>query len=350
MNLKALFTCLFITTSILTLSQTPITTLDSILNTIQKDYPEISVSISILNKENVHHYNIGTLSRKDTLQVNEHTLFEIASITKCVTGNLIAQAINEQKLKASDYIDLYLPEGLKLNKHLKNKITIADLASHQSGLPDIDFPALIAANPQQPVNGISKQTIIDLLYSTTELKDHGKYRYSTVSFILLGQILEFIYNTPYDLILQEKIIEPLQLERTLTKKFKVKNTATGYNPKGGEQELFNWNITAPAGLIKSTSNDMVLYIKAILSINNSIGLAATKTEQVFYKDSNIDIGLGINIINDSGTTFYAKTGDTMGQSSILAYCRTKKWGIIILINERNSKLRNGIFNAIYESL
>ena len=38
----------------------------------------------------------------------------------------------------------------------------------------------------------------------------------------------------------------------------------------------------------------------------------------------------------------------MGQSSILCYNRAQNWGIIILLNQRNSKMRQDLLNVIYD--
>lgn len=150
---------------------------------------------------------------------------------------------------------------------------------------------------------IQKKTRIDLINSVTALKSHCKYKYFAVVFIMLGQILEFINTKTYDTILTEKIIEPLQLARTLTKTFNLKNTATGYNSKGVEQKLFNRNITVAVGLLKSIANAILMY----LSRNSAIDMAVIKTEQAFYEDSKIDIGLGITSIDDRHVTkVYAK--------------------------------------------
>ena len=77
-----------------------------------------------------------------------------------------------------------------LHQNLRNKIKISDLASHQSGLPDIDFPKLIEQDPQQPVNNVTAQTLATIINNCSELKDYGKYRYSTIGYTLLGQIVE----------------------------------------------------------------------------------------------------------------------------------------------------------------
>ncbi|WP_298339021.1 serine hydrolase domain-containing protein [uncultured Algibacter sp.] len=323
--------------------------IDSILNNLHEEHPNTGISLGLYYKDQVIYSNIGTINRTDNQKIDENTVFEIASITKAITGNLIAQAIKDKKFNSNSYIDNYLPPFFELNTNIKNKIKISDLASHQSGLPDIDFRKLIALNPQQPVSVINKDSVANLINNCDTLIDYGKYRYSTIGFILLGQILEQAYGESYEFILTEKIIKPIQMKRTFTRNFDVENVTSGFNLDGGAQELFKWNITAPAGLIKSSSADMISYLKHLL-YDDSNRSATSITEQRFYKDDKIEIGLGLNIIQIGDETIFAKTGDTLGQTSVIAYNQAKKWGLVILINESNSKLRNNIFNTIYEQI
>ena len=62
------------------------------------------------------------------------------------------------------------------------------------------------------------------------------------------------------------------------------------------------------------------------------------------------MGLGTNMMTDEKNTIYMKSGDSMGQSSIICYDRTKNWGIIILLNQRNSKMRQDLLNKIYDTI
>lgn len=324
--------------------------IDSLVKDNYQKNPDVSISVGFISNNKKYYTAYGKLSKESSADVNKNSLFEIASITKILTSNLIAQAVIEKKLKADDYIDNYLPAGYILQKNLKNKIKISDLASHQSGLPDIDFGKLIELNPQQPVSNVTAQTLTAIINECSELKDYGKYRYSTISYTLLGQILEKVYGKSYDEIIHEKLIKPLKMTNTLTKDFNVKNKTTAYNPDGGVQEFFQWNITASAGLVKSTAYDMTTYLKAVLSKGNPIYEAALITEKIYYKDEKREMGLGTNISTDDQNTIYLKSGDSMGQSSIICYNRAKNWGIIILLNQRNSKMRQNLLNDIYEKI
>ncbi|PTB97430.1 hypothetical protein C9994_02980 [Marivirga lumbricoides] len=106
----------------------------------------------------------------------------------------------------------------------------------------------------------------------------------------------------------------------------------------------------PAGLVKSTTADMMKYMNALLGENSTLAKAALLTEIPYFKEENEAIGLGTKIIRDSGNTVYLKSGDSMGQSSMLCYNRAANWGILIFINQNNSKMRNNMLNILYESI
>lgn len=324
--------------------------IDSIINVSHQKNPDIGMSVGFIKDNQEHYVAYGRLNAESSTEINKNSIFEIASITKILTSNLIAQAVIDRKIKLDDYIDNFLPKEYVLNTNLKNKIKISDLASHQSGLPDIDFAKLIELNPQQPVSSVTEQTLSNIINNCTELKDYGKYRYSTIGYTLLGQILEKVYGKNYDEIIRAKIIKPLRMTNTLTKDFNVKNITTAHNPNGGIQEFFKWNVTAPAGLIKSNASDMVIYLKEVLNNKTAVGKASMIAEKIYYKDEKREMGLGLNISTDDQNTIYLKSGDSMGQSSIICYNRAKNWGIIILLDQRNSKLRQDLLNQIYDTV
>lgn len=324
--------------------------IDSIIYDNYKKNPEVGISVGFINNNEEYYTSYGNLNEESETRIDKNSIFEIASITKILTSNLIAQAVLDHKIKLDDYVDGFLPKEYVLQQNLRNKIKISDLASHQSGLPDIDFAKLIEQDSQQPVNNVTMETLAAIINNCSELKDYGKYRYSTIGYTLLGQILEQVYGKSYDEIISAKIIKPLNMNNTLTKYFDVKNITTAHNPNGGIQEFFKWNITASAGLVKSNAYDMVTYLKAVLNNETTVGKAAVITEKITYKDEKREMGLGLNIVTDDKNTIYMKSGDSMGQSSIICYNRNKNWGIIILLDQRNSKMRQDLLNKIYDTV
>ena len=324
--------------------------IDSIIKNNYERNPNIGVSVGFINENKEYYTAYGKLNMESDIDINKNTIFEIASITKILTSNLVAQAVIENKMNLDHLIDDYLPDSYVLHRNIQNKIKISDLASHQSGLKDLDFGKLLELNPQQPLGNVTTKTLSDLVNNSTELIDYGQYRYSTIGYTLLGQILETVYNKSFDELITEKIVDKLQLQNTLTKEFNLENRTTGYNQNGNVQEFLKWNITAPAGLIKSSASDMILFLKVILNEEDVVSKAAKMTEKTFYKKGERELGLGTNIFKDDQNTLYLKSGDSMGQSSIICYNRVENWGIILLLNQRNSKMRQDLLNKIYETV
>ena len=324
--------------------------IDSIIKDNYQNNTDVGISVGFIHNNEEYYTAYGKMSKESQIDINKNSVFEIASITKLLTSNLIAQAVIDKKIYLDDFIDGYLPKGYHLQKRLKNKIKVSDLASHQSGLTDLDFRSLITLDSQQPMNGVTQETLFDIINNSSELIDYGKYRYSTIGHILLGQILENVYDKNYDEIIREKMIEPLQMTNTLTKDFNVKNITAGYNPGGGTQEFMKWHISASAGLVKSSASDMITFLKAVLNNDNVISEAAILSEKVYYKEGKREIGLGTNISTDNKNTIYLKTGDSMGQTSVICYNRVENWGIIILMNKRETKMKQNLLNQIYETV
>jgi CubicO group peptidase (beta-lactamase class C family) len=324
--------------------------IDSICRAISNKNPQVGISIGLLDNGKEYFFNYGTISRKNKLAVDQNTIYEVGSVTKLLTANLIIQASNEGKLKIDDFIDDYLPKEYVLSKEIKGKLKISDLASHQSGLPDLDFKKLTELNPKQPLD-IDKQTIYSIINENTHLIDYGNYRYSNINFILLGVILEKVYAKDFDTLLKEKIFLPSKMENTLTTSFNVKNKVVGYDFKGVEQDFFVWNsLVAPGGLLKSSTSDMTKFLKVLLSNKGEISKASIIAENTFYKNTEREIGLGQQMERNGEDVFFYKTGNTMGCAAILAYDKKFNWGMIILLNHNSSNLMGELINTNYEQV
>lgn len=322
--------------------------IDSICQAIHIKNPEVGISIGFIDNGKEYFFNYGKISRESNVKVDENTVYEIGSITKLLTANLIVQAQDEGKLKIDDFIDNYLPNEYILSEKIKGKLKISDLASHQSGLPDFDFSKLIELNPKQPLD-INKEAIHSIINDSTELLDYGNYRYSNISYVLMGIILENIYSKNFDTLVKEKILVPAHMTKTLTTDFNLKNKVIGYDINGVEQDYFVWNsLFAPAGLLKSNTSDMTKLLKILLTNNRKIGKVTAITEKTFYKNTQMEIGFGQEIERNGEDTFFYKAGDTFSCSSIFAYDKKSNWGIVIMINQKNSDLIRELINTIYE--
>ena len=70
---------------------------------------------------------------------DEHTAFEIGSVTKTMTAALLAEFVARGEVALDDPIAKLLPPGTSVPSFNGRQITIADIVTHTSGLPS--FPA-----------------------------------------------------------------------------------------------------------------------------------------------------------------------------------------------------------------
>ena len=97
-----------------------------------KDFPNnTQISFAFIDGDNVNYYGIKRQNDSILYLNNYQSIFEIGSITKLFTANLLAKSVINKKIKLNDYINDYLSVKFKNGK----KISFKNLANHSSGLP-----------------------------------------------------------------------------------------------------------------------------------------------------------------------------------------------------------------------
>jgi serine-type D-Ala-D-Ala carboxypeptidase/endopeptidase len=90
-----------------------------------------SIVIGIIDKDGMHFFNFGKKSANGPA-ADEHTIYEIGSITKTFTAILLAQQDIDGKLKIDDPIKNYLPSQVKVPQRGTKEITFGHLSDHTS--------------------------------------------------------------------------------------------------------------------------------------------------------------------------------------------------------------------------
>ncbi|MEO0405320.1 MAG: serine hydrolase domain-containing protein, partial [Bacteroidota bacterium] len=306
-------------------AQDHIQQIDSLLEITASNNPEIGISLVFIEDENVHFANKGNTSRISEQLVSENSIYEIGSITKLFTTYLLANEVAFDRIDLTQFIDHYLHDSFNLNPSIQNTIRVSDLASHQSGLPDFNLMELIEINPSQPFDEVSFSMVDSILTNTEDLETYGCYEYSNISFALLGFILENATQNTYEELLQKHIFDPFNMQHTYSASFDVPELTTGHSPDGTETEMFNWNpVVAPAGFLKSSTHDLSFFVQALLDSRTETINSAL--EETLFKSTYIEMALGLNVIREGSSVVFAKTGDSLGQSGVLAYCPEGNWG------------------------
>lgn len=204
------------------------------------------------------------------------TKFNLASISKQFTAMAIMILAEEGKVRLDEPISQYLP-GFR--KELAERITISQLLSHTSGLPD---------EPLGPAERrrafiCDKKPLVDALNELECLYPPGsKFSYSNSGYNILALIIESVSGQEFPQFLQERIFTPLKMYNTAYRSHDVlHNRAYGYTKLRGQyytEESISTILLMGAGGIYSSVNDLALWDRALAE---HVLISEESTEQMF---------------------------------------------------------------------
>lgn len=312
----------------------PADVLTSIKERIANGYSP-SIAIGIIDKDGPQYYLFGTKTAGGQ-PVNEHTIYEIGSISKTFTGILLAQAVLEGKLKTDDPAQKYLPANVKLPTRNGKEITLGHLSDHTSGLARMPTNF----NPKDPANPYADYSV-DQMYAFlngyTLPRDIGaQYEYSNLAQGLLGHILALKAGSSYEALMVNKIANPLGMKETkITFDDKMKqNLAMGYSQ--GIQ-VSNWDIPtlAGAGAIRSSVHDMLLYLAANMGLKKTKLYPAMQLAHQPRHDKaggGMRVGLGWHIAKGAQGDVIWHNGGTGGYRTYVGFVKETGKGVVVLTN------------------
>ncbi len=140
--------------------------------------------------------------------MTEDTIFDMASLTKClVTATAIMQLYEQHKLAFDDPVAKYLPT---FAANGKEKVTIRELLTHYSALPeDVSLKDDWGLAAPDKTEGI-RRAMNATLYGPPGVT----FKYSDINFITLGSLVETISGQPLEVYAQEHIFKPLKMTHT----------------------------------------------------------------------------------------------------------------------------------------
>jgi serine-type D-Ala-D-Ala carboxypeptidase/endopeptidase len=164
-----------------------------------------AIVIGLIDPNGTQFYGYGKLSNASNKTVDENTIFSIGSTTKVFTTVLLADLVNKGLVNLNDPIEKYLPSNVNVPQFNGHKITVEDLATHTSGLPEFPDNYCSSFDPtktfvQGSVNyrtnvfnctkDYSFEQFYEALSNFTLTREPGsKVEYSTFGIGLLGHIL-----------------------------------------------------------------------------------------------------------------------------------------------------------------
>ncbi len=272
------------------------------------------------------------------------SVFEIGSITKTFTALILAQMVQQQKVRLDEPVRDLLPPNT-VAKPDGPEITLLDLSDQHSGLPRM--PGNFApTNPENPYADYSAK----LLYA--EIAKHGvalppdtKFEYSNLGVGLLGQALADRAGVPYPELLHQQVTGPLHMTDTaitLTPALQAR-FIQGYNAKLQPAHAWDLDALAGAGAIRSTAADMLTYLDAQLhpdhlpastlaAPNGKTLPAAIEQTHVLHAEVAAGMHIALNWFRRDDTGTFWHNGGTGGYSSYVAFNPQQDFAFVILNN------------------
>ena len=317
------------------------------------------ISIGVISDGNSYSYNFGEMKKRTNQLINNKTIYDIGSIAKVFTGILLANAVVENKLKLDDDIRKYLNGNFPNLQYDGTSIKIVHLANLTSRIPSeptIGKSGITPLNEQftskfddETLSGILSSIVVDTLPGT-------KREYSNFAPYVLSKILERVYGMTYEELLIKYIANPYKMRQTritLSKNDK-KNYAQGYSMDGTEVPYWKNDVVSPAGGIRSTVSDMLLFMKEQLNTNNK---AAQLSHQLTFGTESDGNGRGlfwgISRTKSRNHLRWTHNGSSNGFSSQIWMMPEINAGIVILTNNGNytdEAINSEILVALYRYL
>lgn len=203
--------------------------------------------------------NYGLANVQDSIPVSDKNVFTINSITKAFVGVAIMQLVEAGKLKLSDPVSQYLAD-LPVTWQA---VTIQQLLSHTSGIPDIvdeEEAVMILPDPEEAWKKV--------LASPMEFIPGEKFSYNQTNYLLLGRVIEKLSGMPFqEFIIKEQLLKAA-MTRTIASGFGatkdvIANAAAGYTYR--KEKLANMFFSFPPFLqtaagMSSTAREMAQWI------------------------------------------------------------------------------------------
>ncbi len=319
-------------------------------NGIKQKYPNVGLSIGILKNNKTFFYQFGNKNKETDEPITKHTIFEIGSATKTFTGLLLSIEIANNRINKSEFIDAFFNSNI-LHNNIVNKVKITDLASHQSGLPNLSndkyLNDLVQKDATNPFQFVDINYLLDILIKTDTLINFRKYQYNNYTFSLLGYILAKKNQLSYDELLQKNILTPMSMRYTSLNKAKTSNVAGLYDEDGNSKKSIILGDVKPAGGLCSNAVDMLKYLKLQLGVSKTNLQSAVRiSQETYYTDDKHKVSLGWDIKNG----YLQKDGDTFGNSCLLLFDKKNQIGIVVLSNHQNADIVNCVVDYIYKKL
>lgn len=290
--------------------------------------------------------------------VNVHTVFRLASVSKCFAPVLTGLLVEDNVLYWDDYVIQHVPDFKLKSKEKTDSVKLTHLLSHTTGLPYHTYTTLVE-------DGIALKQMVAELQNVNLIAKPGEiYSYQNVAYSIIAEVIRLATGKPYETLMEEKIFGPLNMtDASLTYQAIMQNANVakphlrwrkGWRTTSISDTYYN---VPPAGGVNASISDMSEWLKVMLGTkkefisNKTLDKIFTpaikaKTKNRYFRKwigrSDSYYALGWRVLNFKHDTLLYHGGYVSGYRSEVAIDRKNKIGICVLSNGPGKLIDNSV--------
>lgn len=292
--------------------------------------------------------------------VDENTLFLAASNTKALTTLLLAELVDEHKLRWDQPVTELYPKFRLGDAETTRQVLVKHLVCACTGLPRQDFEWLFNFGTATPASSLAS---LASMQPTTRFGE--AYQYSNVMAAAAGYVAAFVINpgrefgAAYDEAMRSRVFEPLGMSRT-TFDFTKAMSSNFASPHGddvdGKTTLArmdnNYSVVPvrPAGGMWTSAHDLSSYLQMELALGVlADGTRLVSRENLLERRRNqvqmgedTAYGMGLVVDTRNGIPVVHHGGVLFGYKSDMVFLPNHGVGAVILTNSDTGGYLTGL--------
>ncbi|HEX6369934.1 MAG TPA: serine hydrolase [Longimicrobium sp.] len=334
-----------------------------------RDWEVPGLALAVVKDDSVvmmRGFGTRTLGRDEP--VDEHTSFAIASTTKAFTATAVAMLVDEGKVRWDDPVSMHVPAFQLADPGLSGQLTVRDLLTHRTGLPNSDFLWY--------ASGSSTEEILRRMrFLRPFATPRSRYQYNNNAYMVAGQVVQAASGMPWGEFVRRRILEPLEMRETLTGFVGLDargNVATPHAEVDGTVRpirYLNFDNIGPAGSMNSSVHDVARWIRFQLAGGEWDGTRLVSEAQhremltpqfviplaQYYPAARLArpnftaYGLGWFMQDYRGRKLAMHTGSIDGMTALVAMVPEEKLGLVVFINLDHAELRHALMYRIIDA-
>lgn len=294
----------------------------------------VAIVVGVLDASGPRFYKVGSSDLATGRLADEHTIFEIASVSKLFTSLILADMVVKGEVAIDDPVQKYVPDGITVPVFGGHPISLADLSMHRSGLPrdsadkkeNYDRVARLGFSTAQLYRAVSEAKLTQI---------PGKVEYSNLGVSLLGWALAERAGTDFPTLVSTRIFGPLGMADS---GFGADTTLRAHRAVGYGDELkpspdvVSMPGYYPGGGVQSSVSDMLRFLAATMTPKSSALEPAALYMRKPFPDK-AEALAWLRMYTKKGV-IWQHTGKNLGFSSFFGFNSSSGVGCVVLSNSQ----------------